>query len=492
MTDRADLPHDLAPPSSDTDSEHDPDRARLQWMHDRSGEVELLISGALLFGLFQIPGRMSAWWDGVNAVLTVDSVYLVFLLYFYVRIMVLTLIAAFTLHVAARAYWVGLIGLDSVFPEGVDWDEVKYGPLAKSVYRDRMPTLSKLARKADNFGSAIFSVAFWVITIFVFSIAFGTVFGGLSWLLTRTILPGVPAENILIAFAVLLGLLPGLAITIEKVMGDRLDPESRLAGVIKGVLRVYYRASGGALYLPIQFTLFSRIPKKVVWPAAIALFGGLVAVLVVGESNRQGARRYSPAELLPDRPGARAVALSHFADTRESANPSPYIQSDIIEGPYIRLTVPLLALQYVDRLRAACPDLGPMGTRGLTGTTATDTPPEEAAEAALLDCLGMVWTVTLDGAPVTAEWDYVWTTGRGPSAIVTYLPTAELKAGVHVIEVERSPAPDAQRGSMLTVPGDESETLESLGADDAVQDAQEAAVAGGEPPRARYFIRFRI
>ncbi|RMH19414.1 MAG: hypothetical protein D6701_05060, partial [Gemmatimonadetes bacterium] len=224
----------VAPPGAALDD--DDAHAAIRRLHERSGEVELLISGALLFGLLQLPGRMDHWWTTVLGSVDRSATVFLFLLYAYVRIIVITLIAAFGVHLVTRAYWVGLIGLDSVFPDGVDWNEVRYGPVAKDVYRHRLPPLATLARRADQVGSAIFSVAFWLIAVFLFSIVFGIVFGGLSWALSRWVLRDVPFTTLLVVFAVVVGALPGLAIATERIMGRRLRPDGRIAGAIRAVL----------------------------------------------------------------------------------------------------------------------------------------------------------------------------------------------------------------------------------------------------------------
>lgn len=464
-----------APPESLEDHDEDPDRAALKWLHQRSGEVELLISAALLFGLLQLPGRMQGWWEGVSPTLPGNVSVLVFLVYFYVRVMVVTLLTGFALHLVARAYWVGLVGLDSVFPEGIDWDRVKYGPIAKDVYRERMKKLPAMIRSADNFGSLIFSVAFLIIIMFVFSIVFGSVFGAVSWAISRWLLPGVQAATILVVMAIVLGTLPGLAIGLEKLRGERLDPEGRLAGMIRKTIAVYYRISGGGLYLPIQFTLFSRIKKTIVWPASVLIFAGLLATLGANEISRANGLRYAGDARLPAQPGTRAVVLDHFADTRAPHASAPYIQSDIIDGPYIRLTIPLSAVVWMDRLEQACPELEPMGEVGFVQADAAAERPSPAAEANLLRCFGLVWTIALDDEALDPEWDLLWTRSQGPSAIVAYLPTADLRPGSHVIEVVRAPDPADLEDASDSVPGDS-----------AADGAEEAA-----PPRARYFIRFR-
>lgn len=459
------------------------EQERLEWLHERSGEFELLISGALLFGLLQVPGRLELWWDTLSPSLSRGGGALVFLLYFYVRVMAVTLIGAFSLHLVTRAYWVGLVGLDSVFPEGVDWDRVNYGPVAKGVYQERMSTLPQLIRKADDFGSMIFSVAFLIVIIFVISIVFGLGFGLLGWGLHATVLPSVEPTVIVVTAAVLLGVLPSLAIGVERLLAGRIQRESRAGRVVRALVGGYYKASGGAIYLPIQFTLFSRIKKTVVWPTAIALIAGLIMTLFVTELNRSAGLRITADPRIPERAGRRAVATDHFADTRAPNSAAPYIQSDIVEGPYIRLTVPFSATTYIDRLDETCPDLPPLTERTLVTSDPTDQPPDPAAEARLLDCLGQIWSVALDGRSISVDWDLSWTR-RGPDGLLAYLPTEELSAGAHTIEVTRTPRPgegSAQEGAVAE--GADAEP--PAGANGASGDEDE----GNRP--ARYFIRFR-
>jgi hypothetical protein len=54
--------------------------------------------------------------------------------------------------------------------------------------------------------------------------------------------------------------------------------------------------------------------------------------------------------VLPVRPGPRSVTSAYFASTRDSLAMVPYIQSDVIEGPYLRLTIPLVMRSLLPRL----------------------------------------------------------------------------------------------------------------------------------------------
>jgi len=259
-------------------------------------------------------------------------------------------------------------------------------------------------------------------------------------------------------------------------MGRRLRPDGRIAGAIRAVLAAYYRFSGGVLYVPIQFTLFSRIPKRIVWPAAAVGFVSLFAIVVGGEVLNRGDLAYSANAVLPSRGGARSVVADHFETTRDPDSWVPYIQSDIVTGPYVRLVVPLVPLQYADRLAGVCPDLEPVASEGLFSFSAADPPPDAATEERLLACFGAIWSLSLDGEAIAPAWDFLWSARRGPAALLAYLPTEGLAPGAHVLRIERMPRPPE---------GDAAPAVEAGG-------ARSRADAPSTDRPAIYLIRFRI
>lgn len=166
-------------------ADHDPDRSWARSHHDRTGEVELIISAAVVFGLFQVPGLLDDWFDGVQVRLGGVWFSMIFVLWYYTKLIVYTLIGSFSLHLLTRAYWIGLLGLDSAFPDGVRWDRLRYGPLASQEYRRLTPPLPRLARAADRVGSTIFAAGFWIVLLFALSVAMAAVAGVLSLLIVR-------------------------------------------------------------------------------------------------------------------------------------------------------------------------------------------------------------------------------------------------------------------------------------------------------------------
>ena len=98
-------------------------------------ELELLICGAVLFALFQIPPVLNSFFAHIEPHATTTMLSAILLVQIYVKAIVYALTASFVVHLVARAYWVGLVGLHSVFPNGVKWENFKAGPVTLEVYR---------------------------------------------------------------------------------------------------------------------------------------------------------------------------------------------------------------------------------------------------------------------------------------------------------------------------------------------------------------------
>lgn len=454
------LPHD---PTADATSEADRTWARR--LHELTGEVELIISGGMLLALAQAPGHLDAWWDAISPRLVNPYHTAVFVAWYYMKLMVFTLVGAFGLHIFARAYWVGLLGLDSVFPDGIRWDRVRYGPIAKQTYRESFLPLPTMARRADNFGSAIFSFAFWIVILFLLSTVVGAVSGLLALALKRWVLPDVALG---VVWWTLLGVfiaVPLVATGIDRVMGARLDPSGRFARLLRRAVRGSYLALGGPFLLPVQFTLVSNLRRGAMQGVMMLAFFVLVGFFVAGEVVRSGDFVVSPTAAFPTRPGAGTANARYYESTPMGASREglPTIQSDVVEGPYVRLRVPFVARRDAERMEERCPGLPALGRRGPQRSSIRDAPPAPDDEAALIDCMAGQWTVLLDGVAVHPEWVLDLPSGAGIEGLVAYLSTSALTPGAHLLEVSEVPPP-----------------AESVAEDEA------------EPRLRRHFIRFWI
>ena len=107
-------------------------------------EVELLLSGALVFSMLQVPDLLDEAIATLRPRLTGSLNYGVFMLYFYLKITSYALIATFVLHLSSRAIWVAALGLRSVYPGGVDWDKLSRGPIYLEYAQRTTQTLDQM------------------------------------------------------------------------------------------------------------------------------------------------------------------------------------------------------------------------------------------------------------------------------------------------------------------------------------------------------------
>lgn len=77
------------------------------------------------------------------------------------------LLVAFITHFVIRAFWVGFIGLMSVYKEGIKYDNLPYSDLYKEEARKKLGSSERMAMRLDQISSLIFSIAFVVVLMMV-------------------------------------------------------------------------------------------------------------------------------------------------------------------------------------------------------------------------------------------------------------------------------------------------------------------------------------
>ena len=428
--------------NSESDANAADDRSWARRFHDHTHEAELLVSGALLFGLLQAPELLDSVFDHLGPRLADTAWWALFFIWYFFKLISYALTISLGLHLIARAYWIGLVGLDSAFPEGVDWDEVRAGPIAKRAYQALLPPLATMARRTDRFASAIFAFAFLGVAILLKSLALATFIAVPTFLLGLLL----PAIDWRILWASLLALFVGMQLLIvsaDRLLGERLDEGSTSARLIDRLVRAFYRYTGSALFTPVQFVLFSRVPRPLIQSLNLGFILLMYAVFFASFALSVGSVVLAADELLPNRPGYRSVDTRYFALTRDPASTAPLIQSEIIEGPYLRLELPFVMRREARRAKQVCADVGVIGSASaLAGGHPTDVPADPDTTAAVLKCIADLWEAKLDARPQTVDWDFYSAPGSGVTALLAYFPTESLAPGAHTLEIAETLSAD--------------------------------------------------
>jgi hypothetical protein len=424
-----DSPHPPAPAASADE---------LWELHRRSWELELLISGAVIFSLFQIPSTLTQAIDWARAHVGQGSTREALMMALvYLESVVYVLAINLMLHFVLRAFWISLIGLGSAFPQGIRYEKLDYGPLYLDHVRRTVPGIEKLTRTVDRICNVIFSFTFTVILFLVLGIAFCTVaiLGG--GFIVRSVF-GYRGEA---GWLVLVLLLPYLlTYGLDKLAGRRIPGLLHVAWFRK-LAAVVYRVYGTLFCLPligaISLVLLSNIPRRrVLAVLMLYLFSPVLVLTLI-----LGAVHYDGEVYAPDDARGYGMDSMYYEDQwpQDKIVVTPSIPSDIIRGPFVRLFVPYRSADN-DRLRERCPDLEPFAREGLRLQDGSEHPGPEADPhvRAAIECLAGFHELLLDGKPLEKpEFFFSTHPKSGMRGLVTYLPTSGLLEGRHLLVVKK-------------------------------------------------------
>lgn len=407
--------------------------SRFRDMHTRTYEIELLISGALVFGLFQVPGAIEhafdAWMPRFDGLATAVASYL----FLYALMIAYSLLGMFILHLAMRGYWVALLGVESVWPEGWDWTKLKFGPYSRPYMEAHVPTLAVTIDRADDRASVVFAAGTLLAMVFLYSLLLSLMALPIGWGVST--ISGGRIDG-MTAFFWVLGLLFAplmLVPMVDRLAGHRISRTSAAGRLLDTMVRGVMRVSVSRITAPVQFVFQGHMGEK---PLAFAMAGAGVALSILmiggmlwraGELRVDGWTRYSTDA------GAVGFEPAQYRDSGASrSGTAPSIDSDIIRGPYLRVYLPYRPRRHNPLLDKTCPLMGPV----------VDQMPASAA------CLGDLHRLLLDDQPLQGlTFDFTRDAGSDFVGVITFIDVRTLGPGRHVLQVD---APGRDEGTTTT------------------------------------------
>ncbi len=142
-------------------------RSWLQRLKDESWEAELLVSAAAIFIIFKSFNVFDWVCNFFIDWLNPDQYFVGYMITLLGFLAFGILGALFVLHFAFRAYWIGLVGLNSVFSD-YSIDDSVYSKTYTEKMLEKLPKLSKSIATLDEICSSIFSVAFTLLIMYLY------------------------------------------------------------------------------------------------------------------------------------------------------------------------------------------------------------------------------------------------------------------------------------------------------------------------------------
>jgi hypothetical protein len=137
----------------------------LRKLERESWQAELIISGAALLGSLQLPGVLENFQHYLLLNYERASLQLWFFATSYWALFVYGLILLFVFHFIVRALWIGLVGLNSVYPDGIvetNLSSKDYQEKVKAEYGD----IDGFINRLDRMASGMFGTGFAFIGLF--------------------------------------------------------------------------------------------------------------------------------------------------------------------------------------------------------------------------------------------------------------------------------------------------------------------------------------
>jgi hypothetical protein len=384
-------------------------------------EMELLLSGATVFGLLQVPDQLDrffiAW---INASSEVSSSF-VLPLAVYAQFAVFVLAITFVAHLCLRGYWVALVGVHSVSPAGMRRDTERFGPHYVAAMQQRERPVPELIEAADNRATLVFAIGVglalgMVLPMLVALAAIGTIVVA-GWLG----LDPAPVRNGILLLIVLLFLPILVATGWDRQRGARIAADSRggrvLRRVFDGYARVGLLRGNNALLNVFVGRLGGRRGAWVFTTVvALAMLAVGLRMVAAGQGWFAGAAAGLPADEPTSADNLHPPFYDTLRDDAPTLTPMPFINGPVVEGPYLRLFIPYRPRRFDAVVRAHCAGV--------------------EAGGATLACLAKQIPVHLDGGAV----DFAPVAARDPQSgqrgLLAMIPVASLAAGRHELTIQ--------------------------------------------------------
>ena len=410
--------------------DHDPDQ--LPKHTTPTWEVELLISGVAVFAMLQLPGWLDDQLFALVPRLSTDFAGVVVALYMYLKTAAVILAVTFALHLLLRAHWIALVGMHSVYPDGVLWERLRMGPVQRDIDKRRHGSSADSIEHADNRATVVFAIGVMLATrLLAISLVVAVVFALIMAGLTLTGLH----VNMFLVFSLCLATLVLLlfgAHAIDRRFGARLRDGGTLQRGLAAIFR--YSGSFGIGYRSeVMSLLASHNNERCINRLIFVVFAVLFTAVTIGLNSMKKPLQAGSYGLFPRSvDDSRTLRSNHYDDQRDPLHDParPFVQSAVIEEPYLRLTVPYQPQQDAPDIERHC-----------TGALAL--PEGDARGDALLECLTRLRAVSLDGKPLTAlHYDVGSDPRTRRPALQAMIDVRSLASGRHVLRVERAPGND--------------------------------------------------
>lgn len=403
----------------------------LKRLERESWQAELVISGLAIFGSMQLPPYILETGKWALNYFIEPGILLYFAIS-YLYVASIFLVASFIIHFILRTVWIGLIGLNSVFPEGINRKYMKnYSRFFIERLLKKYPANNLWIEQLDKICSSIFAFfTYFTLVFIVFSFNLFILIG------IKTILSPILPEYVMVAIGwVLLGIFI-LFLLLSMFLNLKRNHENEryqcyyfklYIGFSKFILHIFHQPIN---YISFIFLSYVDIKKYI---GGVLLFSIPLMMFATNQLGKSEAIYLFDTERFHnqfDRTD-RTFTYHYEEDLMGESKTifTPFIESKLIKGKQMKLFVPIHNNEnnVIENLCGVWKDkdeLSRMENRKLSHQFFTA-------------CYEKYHKVYLNDSLYQIDFvKYEHPIGQ-TDGILTYLPTNNLKAGKNTLKVEK-------------------------------------------------------
>lgn len=431
----------------------------------RSWEMELLLSGFVLYGLFALPKLINQWFIDLIALrlLPDDSILFVLppILLAGIMFVISCLQVHFSIHLILRGFWIAVIGFRSLYTKRFNPEELDAGPALKSYLSRRELNLEIVIKKLNDASNYMFGMACFIALLGVsVSLFLG------QFLLLLFLLSSIEFIPVILEIFMILGfLIMGLLLGADFLSGGWIRRrKAKWVHVPYFWIYWFFRMTTlSFLSDPIYYAILANRKYGSFNLIASLLLSGVLIIIFPSDIENTYFRLGSWVS--PE----TKLHFQHYENLRkdykskDSLGFIPTIQQDIFteETPYVRLFIPYVP-HFTPNLKQQCPGIKSVFQNhnhmdkefllSLEYSTSNEVaekekllplPNELILPSPLVDenltCLVNYYTVYINNKRTTS---LIWRFFEHPkftdeSGIVTYIPLEHFHHGENTIVISR-------------------------------------------------------
>ena len=411
-------------------------------------EVEILLSGATVFVLFQLYGWIAETGLDLITPLSREMQALSSPLFAYLQGGVLALAIGFVVHLLLRAAWVANVGLHSVDPRGEISRNRSLGPVQRRMVDAAWAAMPQRIALLDDASTIVFAASLGFAKLMASAVLHVFMIVGASFALER--LTGGRWSVVDVAQALSVSaVLPALAANAVDYWAGRRGIET--PAPFAALMRLYQRIGMTAdHHLGVQMLSFRANGRRGgIGGVAltIAIMVGLMVLVAAVSLWQQGlyARWLQPDEISLRFSQHGALRSVHYLDRQPEAGLRrvPAIPAPVVDGAYLELSIPYVEEWHKDGLNQCISAVGNDDWRFDLG-----------ASEAVLACMAARQAIRIDDQPMPVRWRIEDSATEGQGGFRVLIDVRNLPRGEHRLEIDEPPeaAPEGEAVERWRIP----------------------------------------